>query len=387
MQRSIGPYLLMLTGVAGLLVGMALISACRSQTEVSSEARDELNAAQEHLRKGEFQDAHDALLAAMRVAPGAKEVFDTCMEFISKATTSDNDEATLLAQDLYQRAENMIPFLPRQQRRAARERLAEIRKQFFGNKGQPEPPDEPFAPAEQLLKAIDSVIDSVPPGDAARLLQDVEAELNAELRRAVSKGRQDYWFWKRWEEVKERYHKAQNEVLTRLYKRYRKNNIDPWMNDVEQIYKESQNADLAKVNRINENIYELQIQGQQISRELVAYVEANVADAKKVSEEVMAKLQKLSRMREWNYNRWTLDRIDKVEKSQAPPLESLKSLSEIDENRLAPYVLMRYNEAWKKFFDQCKTEDKVEATKYRILRDFGGSPQNKPGGQKEEKKP
>jgi len=384
MQRSIGPYLLMLTGVAGLLVGMALISACRSQTEVSSEARDELNAAQEHLRKGEFQDAHDALLAAMRVAPGAKEVFDTCMEFISKATASDNDEAILLAQDLYQRAENMIPFLPRQQRRAARERLAQIRKQFFGNKGLTEPPDEPFAGAEQLLKAIDSVPF---PGDAARLLQDVEAELNAELRRAVSKGVQDDRFWERWKQVKERYHEAQNKVLTRLYKQYQENNIDPWMDKVRKIYEESQNADLAKVNRINENIYELQIQGQQISRELVAYVEANVADAKKVSEEVMADLQKLSRIREWNYNRWTLDRIDKVEKSQAPPLESLKSLSEIDENRLAPYVLTCYDEAWKKFFDQCKTEDKKEATKYRILRDFGAPPQNKPIGQKEEKKP
>jgi hypothetical protein len=58
-----------------------------------------------------------------------------------------------------------------------------------------------------------------------------------------------------------------------------------------------------------------------------------------------------------------------VEGSNGTPLEKLKSLVTIDELRLSPYVGQRFAEIWKKNFDNCSTDQKVDATKLRILRE------------------
>jgi hypothetical protein len=63
--------------------------------------------------------------------------------------------------------------------------------------------------------------------------------------------------------------------------------------------------------------------------------------------------------------------VDEVEQSKGSALEKLRSLAVIDETRLSPtYVGPRFAEVWKKFFNGCSENDKVEATKLRILREY-----------------
>jgi hypothetical protein len=79
---------------------------------------------------------------------------------------------------------------------------------------------------------------------------------------------------------------------------------------------------------------------------------------------------RLAKLREWNYNRWALDRIDQVAVAAGTPIEKLKSLAVIDESRLAPYVGEHFTEVWKKSFDASSKDDQVQATKLRILREY-----------------
>ena len=82
------------------------------------------------------------------------------------------------------------------------------------------------------------------------------------------------------------------------------------------------------------------------------------------------RLTQLSELRDWNYNRWALVRIEQVDATGGDALEALKSLTAVDETRLAPYVGQRFADVWKKNFDGCTKDGKVEATKLRILREF-----------------
>ena len=52
------------------------------------------------------------------------------------------------------------------------------------------------------------------------------------------------------------------------------------------------------------------------------------------------------------------------------PLDKFRSLAIIDDTRLSPYVGQRFTEVWKKFFENCSGDDKIEATKLRILREY-----------------
>lgn len=63
------------------------------QSLAPKDATAELAAFHENLKAGEVQNAYDALLAAMRVAPGDEKVFDASLEFVRQAAKTKNDEA------------------------------------------------------------------------------------------------------------------------------------------------------------------------------------------------------------------------------------------------------------------------------------------------------
>src|SRR5262245_61556583 len=107
MQRPVPLWSLLVASAVCLLAGIGVASLLRSHSAkdaTSEDASAELAVAKSHLDAGEMQNAYDALLAAMRVAPNDQKVFDTSLEFVRKASKDANDDAASLAQDIHQRA-------------------------------------------------------------------------------------------------------------------------------------------------------------------------------------------------------------------------------------------------------------------------------------------
>src|SRR5262249_21984776 len=157
------------------------------------------------------------LLAAMRVAPGDEKVFDTSLEFVRKAVNDANDEDMPLAQDVHQRAANLIPFLPLARLKEARTAHTKAGDELFAGKKATRP-DDPLTEADSLLTAARRA--NLPNFARARLLHEVEAELGSQARRVAStamKPRDEERFWNRWKAVKDRYEEAQRGVLIALY--------------------------------------------------------------------------------------------------------------------------------------------------------------------------
>ena len=186
------------------------------------------------------------------------------------------------------------------------------------------------------------------------------------------KPKEDEDFWNGWGNAKVRHDSAQRELLAALYDSEVKPQLVDWEKKVTAFSAKAANASIDDIRKDNELISTLIGDGERLLRDLAGYLEAAVPDAINDSQTIgpAKHLRPLANLREWNYNRWTIDRIEKVNQSGGTGLEKLKSLSVIDEGRLAPYVGQTFNDAWKKLFDACSTDDKIKATKLRIMRDF-----------------
>jgi hypothetical protein len=348
-----------------------LVSANRDGSTARDSAQEAIGLVIHHLQAGQVQYAYDALLAAMRIAPSDQAVFQASLDFIRKASATGNDDSMVLADDVYERAANLIPFLPLAQLEKARKDHTTV-----GNKLHPLKPganqDNPLAESERLLDAVNV---GQPSFVRARLLREVETELGNESTQFASSqtpaNNQDQ-FWKRWKTVKDRYDKAESALLADLYRETCQPQSLAWLKKVRDSDKEFAEVGLENIHQANSRILDLISDGQRITRDLAPYLEAGVPTAVQENQQdaLDNHLVRLSQLREWNYNRWALNRVERVEQSGGDNLEKLKSLAVLDESRLAPYVAQRFAEVWKKFFEECSKDDKVEATKLRILREY-----------------
>jgi hypothetical protein len=348
-----------------------VVTANREMPTSRDSAQEAIALVIQQLQAGEVQYAYDALLAAMRIAPTNQAVFQASLNFIRKASATGNEDSILLADDVHERAANLIPFLPLSQLEKARKDHAAV-----GNTLHPPTQvanqDSPLAEAERLLDAVNV---HQPSFVRARLLREVETELGKQSTRFASSQtptNDQERFWKRWKTAKDRYDKAESALLVNLYQETCQPQIRAWLKKVKDFNKEFADVDLEKIHQANSRILDLISEGQRIARDLAPYLEAGVPAALQVNEQegFDDHLVRLSQLREWNYNRWALDRVERVEQSGGDNLARLKSLAVIDESRLAPYVGQRLADVWKKFFDECSKDDKVEATKIRILREY-----------------
>ena len=361
--------------VVGLSAGVGFTTLFKHRAPKDGNAQDataELAVFNQDIKAGELQPAYDALLAAMRVAPGDEKVFDAALEFIRKAAKDSDDEGVSLAHDVYQRAANLVPFLSLARIKEARTSHTQVGDELFASKNATNPED-PFADAENLLAAVRRA--NLPASARSRLLHEVEAELGSQAKRCTSasmKPSEEEDFWKRWKNLKARYEEAQKEVLAALYQDELKPQLVGWAKKVSEFDGRGANASVEEVRHANDSISALIGEGDRISRELAGYLEAGVDAALKDNQDdgPDKHLGRLAHLREWNYNRWALDRVEKVEQSGGTALDKLTSMSKIDDARLAPYVGQRFADIWKRLFEECSKDDKVEATKLRILREF-----------------
>jgi hypothetical protein len=348
-----------------------LVSANREMPTARDSAPEAIGLVIHHLQAGEMQNAYDGLLAAMRIAPSDQAVFQSSLDFVRKASATGNDDSAALADDVYERAANLIPFLPLAQLEKARKDHTTVGNTLHPLKQGPNQ-DNPLAEAERLLDAVNA---RQPSFVRVRLLREVETELGNQstLFASSQKSANDRdQFWKRWKTVKDQYDKAESALLADLYLETCQPQVQAWLKKVRNSDKEFAEVGLENIHQANSRILDLISDGQRITRDLAPYLEAGVPAAVQDNQQdaLDNHLVRLSQLREWNYNRWALNRVERVEQSGGDNLEKLKSLAVIDESRLAPYVAQRFADVWKKFFDECSKDDKVEATKLRILRDY-----------------
>jgi hypothetical protein len=359
--------------VSNLTPEVALMKDSIAKTQQSSpDATAEIGAFEKDMSESNFQAAYDDLLAAMRISPESEKVFAACVKYIHAAASNTKDDGANLAQDVYQRAANLIPFLPLAQIKEARLVHTQIGDDLFGSKGD-KSSEDPLLEVESLLAA--GRRPNLPLNARSRLLQEVDAELGNQAKRFATMtltANEESEFWDRWEKTKAQHESAQRELLAALYDGEVKPLLTAWGKRVAEISEQAAKTGVDGIRACNEQISILIADGERLNRDLSGYLEAAVpgaiADNKINGPE--KHLAPLARLREWNYNRWTIAMVERVGKSEGSRLDKLKSLSVIDENRLAPYPSQSLSDAWRKDFDACSTEDKVRATKLRIMKDF-----------------
>jgi hypothetical protein len=331
-----------------------------------------LAVAKDRLQEGNPQEAYDALLAAMRISPGNYDVFRASVEFIRKAAKITG-EGWVLAVDIHERAAGLIPFLSLAHLKEARQSHTAIGNELFAPEQTQS--DAPFAEVDKLLAVARR--DDIPVEARAVLLNDLEGELNGYARQLASGAIEEDGVsqWTQWQKMKTSYESVQKEVLEAMYKEDCQKRLTAWLKEVADFIKDKANCPLEEVHVVNKNIIDLANEGTRLYRDVTPFVEARIDAAiqnnKTAHEIIEQQMVQLAQWREWNYNRWVVDRIARVNKSRGTPSERLASLVEIDDARLAPYAAQQFEETWKRLFDDCEDSEKVEATKTRILRRSG----------------
>jgi hypothetical protein len=359
--------------VLGLALGVAGAQLTRlAEAWNGDSVQSALALENQALAAGEMQSAYDALLEALRIAPGDERVFAASLAFVQQAARSDDEDTLTLAEDIHQRAGNSIPYLPLSRIKSARTEHADLAKALYPAKPRTKAED-PLADSETLLKgALDT---HIPSFVRSRMLHDAELELgNQATRFAVLPKRSDEreGFWARWQNLKRRYDQAQIALLTSLYQEDCQPRLAAWLKRADSLMSEASKDDLEPTEQLCQRLLDLATEGQRLERELSPYLEGSVEAAIKGSEHdaLTKRIVRLSELREWNYNRWALAKVQEGERSGSKGLDTLKLLATVDEARLSEYLGRRLAEAWKKNFDACNEDEKLEASKLRILREF-----------------
>lgn len=328
-----------------------------------------LELAKQHLNAERYQHAYDAMLAAMRLNASDPALLQTVLHLVENMSSVPDDEAVDLAYDLYIRADGLIPFQPV-------ELLAESRKKHLDTakffETSPPPPADPFSGLASQLKAAAS--NEVPDSVRSNILQRARAELD-DLAIQVATGefaQLPAKFWGRWEDARRELDDAERDLLESMYQKLR-HRILIWHNqESDAAVKNAYSAKLEENEKLTKSINELLTEGYRLLRETAPYFAAQIPKAVADQKQgyLRNRIKLLERTREWIYNQRAIHSIQDAEAKSDTPLEQLRSLAEIDENRLAPYVAKRFQEVWGKLFEECTEKEQLAAVKARILGRF-----------------
>ena len=103
------------------------------------------------------------------------------------------------------------------------------------------------------------------------------------------------------------------------------------------------------------------------------FVDSNIPGARELHLKVHDKIELLDRTKDWLYNQQAIRRIEHVKQSrEMSPMDRLKYLVVIREERLQPYIAKQFNDVWEIAFNDCKSDgEKMEALKLRVVRRDG----------------
>ncbi len=355
----------LLARLADEMKAMQAVASTEAQAKEGQQAEfgEALSKAADHLKKGEFDEAHDFLLVASRISATDRRLFDAVTDFIGKAKESRDDEIVALAEDLLDRGDSLVHFQSPRDVESARKRLAEMRASFPAppKKPEPEPRSEPIRrlielandnkrPIELRIKATeraknaldDAWIDSSPKEMGDDLTPD------------------------KIEDFRKKAEEAEKGCIVKLLESSQ-GGTAKWLDETGKLIDEKRNAS-QKTSTLLGDIDKAITRGIDLLQEVTPYAKSGVKGAQEVSSKLEQRIGSLQRWKTWLYNREALEKIRAADTKDIAAETGLLSMAMIDESLLAPYVTERYAEVWKKLFDSLSEDRKVEMTKRRVLR-------------------
>jgi hypothetical protein len=326
----------------------------------------------------------------MRKAPDSPEVFTNAILFAETCLGSDED----LAFDIFSRLESLIPFQRLAEIPQARKSVEKLRAKFEEAQGLSsaipitDPTQETSETSEAPMQQ-DSVSESfksrlqflqrnkskIPLEAKAVLLQRFRRELEYLAESLASESDAD---WKAWAEEKDLLEAEERDYLFEQYTRTLKADCDEWMRRADSLIKETSEATSESVDfsDLGQRIKIDLDKSVSLFNELSVFANAVPDRMTIVTKEFQDRYVCLERCREWIYNlaaNYAVDSfnrdLDNIKKQQKSVKQVLIALAAYDEYRLFPYISLKYNELWKKLFEELKEEsDKIEITKRKVLK-------------------
>lgn len=320
---------------------------------------------EELLADGKFGAAYDYLLAAARLSPSDPRLLSAVFAFIEKSAANDDADVSFLAEDLYSRADMLIPYQPVETISASREKYDELSSLF---EAQSPPQLNWFADVSILVsKAADT---NIAMDIRSQLLDQARGQLDDLALRGASDALGtpvEKIFWEQHEAIASRRAKIESEVVEALYGQERQS-AQTWLakSGVGATAEPSSPKEVPQfIATLNAHIQD----GYAILRNLSLYSSSQISDSVEVARRIQDRISLLERTKAWIYNQQALRRIQAVEnlEDESGP-EKLKLLAEIYEDQLSPYIQSRFEKVWDEAFDSCNDDEKVAAVKMRILR-------------------
>jgi hypothetical protein len=334
-----------------------------------------LSRARQHLEKQEFQQAHDYLLASLRLDPSEPTLFETVVGFVKATVKNADPKVEALAEDLYRRADLLVTYQPLDNLISARQqhvKLGELFAEKPGGAGSPE--SEPPAatdPFDEIRQSVDRAGDAaVPLPVRSKLLERARNDLNALAERAALKELDPLPadFWKRHSGMESGLEKEEIAVLLGLFSK-QQDTIRKWLDGpCSTALAKARDADTETAPAASTSLAdELQACFRHLNS-LTPFVDSSVPGAKQLHVELRDKMDLLDKTKEWLYNQQALRRIQSIEVSDEAIMDKIRRLVEIREERLAPYIATQFNRVWDDTFRKCNADDRLEATRLRIIR-------------------
>ncbi len=339
-----------------------------------------MSRAHEHLKKQEFPQAYEFLLASLRLDPSDPAVFAAVADFINATAKHPEPKVEDLAQDLYRRADLLVTYQPLDSLIAARNQYLKLGEQFpnagtarGSSASDTASPSDPFAEIQKSIeRAKDTKDTSVPLAVRTRILEHARNELNALAEQAAMKEMEPLPadFWKRFSAIEGSVEKAETAVLEGLFSERRKA-IEGWITGpCAKALESARSPEVKDVPSVSDRLSEEIQAGIRHQSALAPFAESGISGARELQLKVQETVDLLDRTKDWLYNQQAIRRIEYAKQShEMSSMDKLKYLVVIREERLVPYIAKQFNDVWEIAFNDCKTEkDKLEALKLRGTR-------------------
>lgn len=352
--------------VSLFIVFFTIFGCSEGNVDAADRSAEALATSQEELEEGNYLEAYDYLLYAMRASPESMDVFNAANSFVQKTADSEDVDGISLSYDVYSRMSGMIPFQSLDDIKVCREKLNDLAQKIDANIEVDE--DTPARTLQEEIASTSSQIGVAPPV-AVSLKVEALRQQHTEMAMMLLETTQDDAVWQRWKEQDQSIEKLELAILSSFF-----NAVDvkakAWLERAENLKVRSAEEEFKQYEALFADIAEAIESGYELIAELQPYVKTQVPQSLEALNEISEEVTRLEQIREWLYNQHALAQVRFVSESkEISKIDKLKRLSTYDERRLIAFVLSEYQKEWKRWYDELDSdEDRVKATKMRILK-------------------
>lgn len=338
-----------------------------------TEIDDAVSMAKSALDKGEYQTAFDMILVASRLSPSSPRLFDLVEAFVNKSKQESNESVAAMADELLDRSTSLVYFQSPKEVTQLRKRLTDLQNSVL-LPSSTSTEDSSLESIRQLIKVANN--ESLPISVRTDAIENSRAALNDyQLDSAIkSIDSKNIISPDEINQVSMEISDAENKCILILYSQSN-SKVDSWLQKVAEVVKIIDSTSIEKSNDESvksaiSSLKELLPQGFDLEREIVPFQKSGIEEAKTRADFIRNQLDSMQRKEIWVYNQQSLKYLREIEtRENTPELTKLGWLALVDENKLSPYVSGRFNKLWDTMFENLANEaDKVEATKYRVLK-------------------